>query len=263
MRLPFVLMSEAGTVETADAPKVADAPLEEHSPLLKVQRLDTEIEQLRHQRSGLPQREKLRAARAERDAIRRQMDETAAQRAETLMRQNRLEGEAGVLEADAEAKNAQLYSGEVRALKGLEALQHEIRSLRDRQNHLEEKAIEALIEADDLRNDLKRIETEAASLSERVTVLEAELDAAAAEIDMTLTESTAARDAAAAVVDAEVLLRYERRRAAFGYLTAVAFDPVSGCSCPIAMPKLEAARIARCEPPAVLDCSECGRMVVR
>jgi len=27
--------------------------------------------------------------------------------------------------------------------------------------------------------------------------------------------------------------------------------------------KLEAARIARCEPPAVLDCSECGRMVVR
>lgn len=263
MRLPFGLMSEADTVEAVDAPETADAPLEEHSPLLEVQRLDTEIEQLRHQRSGLPQREKLRAARAERDAMQRQMEDTAAQRAETLMRQKRLEGEAGVLEANAEAKNAQLYSGKIRALKSLEALQHEIRSLRDRQNHLEERAIEALIEADDLRNDLKRLETETASLSERITVLEAELDAAATEVDVTLTASTAARDATAEAVDAEVLLRYERRRAAFGYLTAVAFDPVSGCSCPIAMPKLEAARIARCEPPAVLDCSECGRMVVR
>lgn len=259
-------MSEADTVEAVDAPEAAeaaDAPLEYPSPLLEVQRLDTEIEQLRHQRSGLPQREKLRAARAERDAMQRQMGDTAAQRAETLMRQKRLEGEAGVLEANAEAKNTQLYSGKIRALKSLEALQHEIRSLRDRQNHLEDRAIEALIEADDLRNDLKRLETETASLNERITVLEAELDAAAAEIDVTLTASTAARDAAAAVVDAEVLMRYERRRAAFGYLTAVAFDPVSGCSCPIAMPKLEAARIARCEPPAVLDCSECGRMVVR
>ena len=39
--------------------------------------------------------------------------------------------------------------------------------------------------------------------------------------------------------------------------------PSSGCGCPDHMPNVEVARIKRCTKGEVLDCAECGRLVLR
>ena len=245
---------------TEESATSADA---DSSPLLEVQRLDTEIEQLRHRRVAHPLYVELGVARTERDACRQRIDEMSVRRDGILIRQSRLEGEAAAVEAAADAKGVLLYSGEVRGLKDLEALQNEVEGLRSRQEVFEEQAIEALLEADEMSDEISLLNAEFLPLDERVTVLETELAAVVDDIDMRLSAAEEEHEAAVAALGTEVFAVYESLRPLFGHCTVVSFDVASGCGCPSRMPVAEIARIRRCETGAVLTCSECGRMVLR
>lgn len=232
-------------------------------PLLEIQRLDTETEQHQHRRATLPQRQALRAAQAERRELQDRVDTVAIQRVEVLTRQKRLEDEAAIIGNKADRDDGRLYSGEITAIRDLQALQDEIAGLRSRQGLLEEQAIEALLEAEELAEQSSQLEARRGAVDERATVLEAELAATEAELDGQLASLAAARTAAADRTDGAALSAYEGRRDTFGPSTAVAFDPSSGCDCPQQMPAVEVSRIKRCAAGDVLDCTECGRLVLR
>ena len=104
----------------------------------------------------------------------------ALQRIEVLTRQKRLEDEAAIIQAKADVDDNRLYSGEITGLRDLQALQDEIKGLRSRQGALEERAIEALIEAEEFSEQADSLEAQRIASDERVTVLEAELAAAEA-----------------------------------------------------------------------------------
>lgn len=231
--------------------------------IIEVQRLDTEADQLRHRRSTLESRVHLGSARAEQADLQTAIDEIAARRVEVVSRQKRLEDEAAIVAAKADQDDSRLYSGEVQGLKELQALQDEIAGLRSRQADLEEQALEAMLEADDLSTQIGERETGRADVDARVTVLTAEVEAAEAEIDDESDRVASERAAAAADVDPEVLARYERLHPTFGSATAVRFDESTGCGCPSSMPAVEFDRVKRCEPGSILECDECGRIVLR
>ena len=231
--------------------------------IIDVQRLDTEADQLRHRRATLVQRTQLDEARAEQAEHQAVIDTIAAQRVEIATRQKRHEDEASIISAKADQDDSRLYSGEVQGLKDLTALQDEIAGLRSRQGELEEKAIEAMVEADELAALIEQREAGRAGVDERITILTAELEAAEAEIDAELDRVATARAEAAADVHADVMAKYERLWSAFGSATAVRFDESSGCGCPSTMPAVEFDRVKRCEPGTILDCEECGRIVLR
>ncbi len=232
-------------------------------PLLEIQRLDTETEQLQHRRANLPVRSELAAVLSERDERQGQLDRIVAERVEALMRQKRLEQEAALVEAKANTDDNRLYSGEVRGIRDLQALQEEVKGLRSRQSHLEDQAISALFEAEELEGTAESLCAELDGYQQKVTVLEAELESNEAEIDEQINSRTAAREQAAALLDAATLARYDRMRDAFGPSTAVEFSASSGCECPNQMPAAEVARIKRCQEGSVEGCSECGRLVIR
>ena len=232
-------------------------------PLLEIQQLDTETEQLQHRRAILPQRQELSATRAMQSELQRQIDAVALQRIEVLTRQKRLEDEAAMIQAKADVDDNRLYSGEITALRDLQALQEEIKGLRSRQGTLEERAIEALMEAEELSEQADSLEAQRTASDERATVLEAELAAAEAAIEEQLAALVTARAQATARAEGAALARYEGLRQTFGPSTAVPFDPSSGCGCPHHMPNVEVARIKRCTEGEVLDCAECGRLVLR
>ena len=232
-------------------------------PLLEIQRLDTEAEQLQHRRANLSQRQDLSAARAEQGEVQKQIDTVGLQRIEVLTRQKRLEDEAAIIQARADKDDNRLYSGEITAIRDLQALQDEIAGLRSRQGLLEERAIEALVEAEELSEQASSLEAQRGASDERVTVLEAELASAESAIDKQLADLATARAEAAGRAEAEAVAMYEHLRDTFGPSTAVPFDPSSGCGCPHQMPAVEVARIKRCAEGDVLDCAECGRLVLR
>ncbi|MCY3618205.1 MAG: hypothetical protein OXG66_11060 [Acidimicrobiaceae bacterium] len=258
-------MPDAGPRDSEAADSSSDAPdgEERAHPLLEIQRLDTETEQLHHRRDNLSQRQDLSAVRTEQAELQAQIDTVALQRIEVLTRQKRLEDEAAIIQAKADIDDNRLYSGEITAIRDLQALQDEIKGLRSRQGMLEERAIEALMEAEELTDRAESLEEQRRSCDERVTVLEAELASAEATIHGQLAALSTARTEAAEVAETAAVARYERMRETFGPSTAVRFDPSSGCGCPHQMPAVEVARIKRCAEGEVLDCAECGRLVLR
>ena len=178
-------------------------------------------------------------------------------------RQRRFEDEAALLSAKADQDDSRLYSGEVQGLKDLQALQDEIAGLRSRQGDREERALEVMVEADDLVAQIRQREAGRASVDERITVLTAEIEAAEVEIDGELDRVAAERATAAGEVDPDVLGRYRRLHPTFGAATAVRFHDSTGCGCPSSMPAVEVDRVKRCEPGSILECEECGRIVFR
>ena len=232
-------------------------------PLLQIQEIDTETEQLEHRRATLDVRGHLDAARSERRELQQQLDKLGLQRIEVLTRQKRLEDEAAIIQARADKDDNRLYSGEITAIRDLQALQDEIAGLRSRQGVLEERAIEALMEAEELSGEAEALEAQSVDSDEKATVLEAELAAAEADIDGQLASLSATRSEVAADAEAPAVAKYERLRQTFGPSTAVPFDPSSGCGCPHQMPAVEVARIKRCAEGEVHDCAECGRLVLR
>lgn len=250
--------------DTDDAvPDDAAANVEEsEGGLLEVQRRDTQIDQLRYQQRTLKLRDDLKAALSAQAAKQNLIDKATQLKTEALIRHKRFEGDAAMIESSANEKDRRLYSGEIHSIKGLETLQSEIRHMRARQEHLEEKAIESLIEADEQDEIVATLIDERASTDERITVLEAELAAALEKLDKKIAVASAARDRAAAAVDEHTLVMYERLRPTFGHSTAVSFDPITGCGCPNLMPAAEVVRIKQHEPGTVLECAECSRLVM-
>ena len=252
-----------GAVAGGDAATDEDAVTGGEHALLEVQRLDIEAGQLRYRRDNLEVRADLNRARAEQSRQQRLIDAVALERVEAVTRQKRLEDEAAIVAARADRDDNRLYSGEIQSLRDLQALQDEITGLRSRQSDLEDRAIEALEDAERLDEQMSELEAAKAGADREAGELSARLEAAEAEIDGRLGAVAGARAAAAAGIDPGLLARYERLLPVFGNSAAVSFDPARGCGCPSAMPAVEVDRVKRCSPGSVLDCEECGRIVLR
>lgn len=246
-----------------DAAPGGDAVTGGDHALLEVQRLDIEAGQLRYRRDNLEVRDDLGRARAEQARQQGLIDAVALERVEAVTRQKRLEDEAAIVAARADRDDNRLYSGEIQSLRDLQALQDEIAGLRSRQSDLEDRVIEVMETAEKLNEQMSELEEARAAADREVSELSARLEEAEAEIDGRLGAVAEARAQAAAGIDSGLLARYERLLPVFESSTAVSFDPARGCGCPSAMPAVEVDRVKRCPPGSVLECEECGRIVLR
>lgn len=231
--------------------------------LLDIQRLDVAADQLRHRRINLEERAALEQALADQKAEQDRIDEVAAARVEVATRQRRLEDEAQIVATKVDADEAKLYGGDVTGLKDLEALQHEIATLRERQGGFEDQALEAMEEAEELANRIAELEAARESSDQRVSALEAEISVLETEIDAELERLVADRAGRVADVDASLLADYERLRPAFGAATAVQFDGSKCVGCPSIMPAMEVDRLKHLDGTDPASCTECGRIVLR
>ena len=256
-------MTDGDAVAGGEGVTGGDAVAGGDHALLEVQQLDIEAGQLRYRRDNLQARADLGRARAEQGRQQSLIDTVALERVEVVTRQKRLEDEAAIMAARADRDDNRLYSGELQSLRDLQALQEEIAGLRSRQSDLEDKALEALEEAEKLDQRMSELEEARAGIDREVGELSARLEADEAEIDGRLAAVAEARARAAAGIDPGLLARYERLLPVFGNSAAVSFDTARGCGCPSAMPAVEVDRVKRCPPGSVLDCEECGRIVLR
>lgn len=234
-----------------------------HELLLDIQRFDVEADQLRHRRATLEQRSALDVARADQARQQVEIDELGVLRVEAATRQKRHEDEAQIVSERADKDDARLYGGEVQGMKDLQAMQHEVAGLRDRQRDLEDLALEAMEEVETLAGRVTTLEEARRDVDDRIAVLEAEIAAAEVEIDGQLDDLARQREEAVAQVDPSLVADYERLRSGFGVATVVRFDGNGCVGCPSAMPAMEVDRFKREEPGAVLHCDECGRIVLR
>lgn len=233
--------------------------------LLTVQDIDTRLDQLRHRRQGLDQRQGLVDARqaladSEADLV------TAFARHEDLLReQKRFEDEAAGVEEKANRAQATLYGGTVTAAKELEALQADVESLRRRQRQLEDEVLDLMEQLEPVDAAVTDARAGVGRAAAAVEASEAALFAAEAEIDQEVASITEARAAAAEPVDPALLAEYERLRSGFGGVAVARLvgDSCHGCVLNLTFSAGELDRIRHAPPDAVVHCDECGRILAR
>jgi uncharacterized protein len=231
--------------------------------LLSVQELDTQIDQLRHRREHLPERDELaelERAESELASRREAVDEQAGALARS---QKRLEDEIATVEARLRESDKRLYSGTITAPRELQALQDEVGSLKRRTSELEDELLDVLTAVEPVDEQQVALDTEAATLAGRRSEVEQRLQAAEAEVDAELAEVDAARVTTASDLPDAQLTEYERRRKQLGGIAVARLVGTSCGGCHLTLSAVEIDRIRKLPPDEPATCEECGRMLVR
>ena len=172
----------------------------------------------------------------------------------------RLELEIESMNAKLDAEQKRMYDGSIAHPKELEALQHEIASLKERRGRAEDDLLEQMVRREDF--DAQGAEAEKDATAARARVEEVGGDAVK-ELDQIGSESAARRserEALVAAFDEELLELYdELRESKHGIGAAAIVDGVCQ-ACHEKLSAVELDRLKRSE--GVKRCEYCRRIVV-
>jgi predicted nucleic acid-binding Zn-ribbon protein len=236
----------------------------ESHPLLELQRLDSEADALRARRDALPERALLRDGEAEIATLESQRG-GANEREVALGRdEHRVETQVTDARAKAQEIEATLYSGKVKVVNELKALQAELRSFQQRQREHEETELALMEQQEQLAAEIAALDARSGALTSEAGVLRAALDVAEAEIDAELTRLAAARAAVVSELAPLALASYEKLRAMprlKGRVVArIEGEMCNGCfgAVPIAF----ASRFSQEAADTTTECPRCGRLIL-
>jgi predicted nucleic acid-binding Zn-ribbon protein len=228
--------------------------------LLALQATDTAIDRLRARRRALEEGADLAAARSAADDAEHRLGEIGLRLDELGRDGSRFEHEIDSMTRKEQAEQARMYDGSIVNAKELEALQHEIASVRKRRSDREDELLAVL----ELREQLEADSTAAAGERDALRARADEVAAAAshelADIDTELAERMAEREAIVPDIEPDVLELYEDlRRQKKGVGAAALVDGVCQ-ACHEQLSAVELDRLKRAE--GVRRCEHCRRILV-
>ena len=244
--------------ETAQPPSTRP-PLE---VLLDVQDLDTAISQLQHRKATLPERQELARVSAALDEVGTRLSEVQASRAKLADRQRAIEAEISMFTARREALEQRMYATRGAPARDLQAMDDEIRHLRERKDQMEDDELEVMVAIEPLDAELAVLDVQATGLRAEAGQLRSTAAAADAEIDAQLSVQVAARTRAAAALPEDLRHRYETLRSRLGGTGAARLIGNRCSGCHLELPSMEVDRIRHLAAGTVVTCEQCGRILV-
>jgi len=235
---------------------------EQQSLTLELQLLDNEIMQANTKLKSLPEIEQLlhidkriTAATAELETVKSEAEQIA------------LELRRG--EVDVETVTDRIKKDEARLSSGnatpkeLEQLQHEVGTLRKRQEALEEIELEIMVRSEAITARTNTLTTDLASLETLKAEINQRLTAASGEINTIITTKQSDRAVVGAKIEKPLLDLYEKVRSASGGVAASALVGNKCNGCNLAINAVEMERIKSLAKDELLRCEECRRILVR
>ena len=238
------------------------ASVAQQSLILELQSIDNEIMQANTKLKSLPEIEQLLHIDKR---ITTATDELAVVKAEAD--QIALELRRG--EVDVETVTDRIKKDEARLASGnatpkeLEQLQHEVGTLKKRQEHLEEIELEIMIRSDAIVARSNTLNTDLASLQTLKDEISGRLKNATGEINKVIADKNTARNLVANQIEKPLLELYEKIRAASGGVAAAALVGNKCNGCNLAINAVEMERIKSLSKDELLRCEECRRILVR
>ena len=231
--------------------------------LLDLQAIDTIIDQLRHRRETLPERAELVRLDERGAALTASVVAERSERHDIEREQKRLEGEIAVVEGKVEHVNARLYGGSLTSPKEAQDLQADLESLQRRQGTLEDEVLVLMERAEPLDDALGRVESELATIASERERVETALAAAESVVDAELESAKQRRAQAVEDIDAGALTNYDQLRRSGGGIAIARLQGSTCQGCHLSLAPAEVDAIKRQPPDAVINCPECGRLLVR
>jgi predicted nucleic acid-binding Zn-ribbon protein len=228
--------------------------------ILEVQELDSSIDRLAHRREQLEAGEELSAARKQAEEAEAGLGELRLAIDAVAADQRRFEHEIDSMGAKLAAEEKRMYDGTIANAKELEALQHEITSLKDRRSRTEDELLELMERREELESRVAGSEEEVAAARQRVEAVGGDAASELDEVVATLAERTAGRGALAGEIDEELLELYEDLRAQKKGVGAAAL--VDGV-CQACHEQLSAVELDRLKhTDGIRRCEYCRRILV-
>lgn len=228
--------------------------------ILDLQELDSAIARLEHRREQLEAGEELSAARKEMEDAESRLGELRLALDAVVRESSRLEHEIDSMGAKLDAENKRMYDGSIANPKELEALQHEIASLRERRSRSEDQLLDQMVRREDLEARAAEADAELAAARARVDAIGGDALKELEAVEAELAERRRERDALAPELDEELLELYDDlRRQKKGVGAAAIVDGV----CQACHEKLSAVELDRLKhTDDVKRCEYCRRIVV-
>ncbi len=228
--------------------------------LLELQEIDSAIDRLTHRKAELESGQELGAARAALEDAESKLGELQLALDAVGREQSRLEHEIDSFEQKAAAEEKRMYDGSIVNVKELEALQHEIASLKERRSRAEDELLEQMVRREDLEARIVTAEQGAAAGREHVETVGGEASRELDRIGVDLATKAAEREAALPAIDEELLELYEDLRPQKkGVAVAALVDGVCQ-GCHEKLSALELDRLKHSE--GVKRCEYCRRIVI-
>ncbi|WP_439117256.1 zinc ribbon domain-containing protein [Nocardioides oceani] len=225
--------------------------------------MDARLDQLRHQRSHLPELAEI----ADLEASRKGVDDQARD-ARILV--DDLTAEQAKVDADVEAVRTRrtrdrdrMDQGLVSNPKDLERMQRELESLERRIGSLEDDELEVMEKLEEAQRALAHLDEQLRAHDERLAALAAERDRRFTEIDAELATVEGGRGAKVEGVPTDLLALYDKLRASKGGVGAAELRARQCGGCRLTLDNAELAVIARTPVDQVVRCEECSRILVR
>jgi predicted nucleic acid-binding Zn-ribbon protein len=230
--------------------------------LLVVQDLDTLITQLTHRRVALAERAGLTGLEAELRALAVEAAGMTEQRNALVTIQKELEVRIAAVNERSHGIEQRMYAARGTSTRDLQAMDEEVRHLRERRVELEEEELVAMVDQEPIDAALAALAARRSPLEERANVLRAEVREGQGEIDREVATATAERAAVAVLLPAALSERYEALRARLKGTGAARLIGHHCDGCHLELSSVEVERIRAMSPDTVVTCEQCGRILV-
>ena len=229
--------------------------------LLRLQSLDTRLQQLAHRLGSLPQAAPL-AELAKRDtAVRGTRAEAFGTLEDARAELKRLESDVAVVEARIARDGDRLQH--TSSTKDVAALESELASLAKRLSDLEDQELVVMERVESAEAVVAGIDDERASIGAEVAGLEGQRDEAAAGFATERDATERDRAVVAGSIPADLLAFYEQRRTRGGGVGAALLSQRTCNGCTITLTGSDLEKVRRSAPDDVVQCPECDRILVR
>lgn len=233
----------------------------EQQELLRLQALDTRLQQLAHRLGALPQTPAIAALDDEDAAIRRGRAESLGGLEDARTELSRIESDVQLVEARIQRDGDRLQA--TSSVKDVQALEAELVSLRRRLAELEDMELVVMQRVEDAEAVVAGQDAERAGIAERRAALEAERNAAAGDLGVDREHAERDREAVASGIPAELLALYERKRLTGGGVGAALLQQRACGGCTMTLTGSDYEAVRRAAADEVLFCPECDRILVR
>ena len=238
--------------------------LEDFRTLLRLQELDSSIDQFTLRRDHLAGQAVVAEVQQQALAFRPRLQEAQGVRDDLAAKQSALEAEVAAVEKRIAEINARLYDGSLKlAPNDALAMSQEVRHLKERLSKLEDDELEVMEALEPAEATVTALEQEGHALSVRMQAAQTEIGAGQAEIDESLMGIRTQRANVAAEVPESLKSEYDTLRT---HLGGVAVAPLLGSACGgchLTLSATEVAAFHKAPESSLLHCEECGRLLVR
>ncbi|WP_309649772.1 C4-type zinc ribbon domain-containing protein [Nocardioides sp.] len=228
-----------------------------------MQALDAQVDQLRHQRTHLPELADITALTQSRGELVDQMRDAQIVVDDLTAAQVKADADVESVRTRRTRDRDRMDSGQISNPKDLERMQHELVSLDRRIATLEDEEMEVMEQLEEAQTRLTVLTGQVQEAEARLAELSTARDEKAAAIDAELAEVVAKRAPALEGMPEDLLALYERLRTTKGGVGAAELRQRRCTGCQLTIDNAELAIIRAKPSNEVVRCEECTRILVR